>query len=132
MAGVFAGSIFLQHRTGDIAVTAPSTSDHHAQPLRLASDVDLHARTADILLAGEKRRASLDRSRLTLSQNDAIDSIQQQRNRTALLLISQADRQGAQSPRDPQAADGYRRTIELFPETPAATIAAERLRQIRT
>lgn len=100
------------------------------QLIALEAELDLHTRTADLLLAGERRRQSIQKSQRTLDQEDALDDIQRQRNRAALTLVSQGDRMAAQPERTTEAVEAYRRTIELFPDTSAATIAAERLAQL--
>jgi len=54
---------------------------------------------------------------------DPLGQLQQQRDRAARLLLHEASRSG-------QSAQ-YRRVIDLFPETPWATIARQRLGQSR-
>lgn len=132
---ISSGAVLVQRvETSHIVHTTPAADIQTENPALIALDanVQLHTRTAELLVAGERRRQVIDRSQRSLTRDDALEVIQQQRNRAGLTLISQADRIGADPGRSEDAAEVYRRTIELFPNTPAASIAVRRLAQIKT
>lgn len=128
--------VFLVQRTQTrqlVIATQPSPIDTRAIELAaIDANIERHVRTADLLVAGEKRRQSRDRTQRSLEREDAIDMIQDQRNRAGLTLVSQGDRLNQQLQRSDDAVEVYRRAVELFPNTPAATIAAERLDRMKT
>ncbi len=129
---ICAGALFVQQMQSPQLTSTTRPSSENLALAALNADVELHARTAKFLVAGEKRRASLDRSRRSIARDDAIDVIQDERNRAGLTLVSHADRMNQQSQRADDAAEIYRRAMVLFPDTAAATIAAQRLEQLKT
>jgi hypothetical protein len=93
------------------------------QPTMSQLDADLHERTAALMQISESR------PRQRIDPTDAfLADLQMQRNRAALVLLRDANRRLSES--DPLAVRALRRTIELFPETPAAADATRCLRQI--
>ena len=137
------GSIVLQQSsTRPIADARPDRQEQEppepqvrtAQNAMLAWDAnaDLHARTAKMLTANERRRASLEKSRLILAGDDPADMVRQEKHAFALTRISDADRLRDHPDRAEEARRIYRQTIELFPDTPAADIAAKRLDHLKT
>ena len=104
---------------------------HDTQLALLAADADVHARTADLLRASERRRDVMEKSLVSLSRTDPRDEIRRQKNQFALTRVSEADRLADHPQRGDDAAKIYRQTIELFPGTPAADIASRRLEQLQ-
>ena len=105
-------------------------SQGDAQFTSLSADADVHSRTADLLCASERRRDGLEKSLESLSRTDPRDEIREQKNQFALTRVSEADRLAEHPQRANDAMKIYQRTIELFPDTPAADIAARRLEQL--
>jgi hypothetical protein len=91
----------------------------------LQLDAAMHARIAELVESAER----LPRPRVDPS--DAFfGELKMQRNRAALVLLRDATRSLSDS--DPLAAAAtLRRTIQLFPDTPAAAAANKQLEQIR-
>lgn len=108
----------------------PATQ-HDTELASLAADADVHARTADLLRASERRRDVMEKSLVSLSRTDPRDEIRRQKNQFALTRVSDADRLADHPQRGDDAAKIYRQTIELFPGTPAADIASRRLAQLQ-
>ncbi len=107
-----------RHSTPPVAEVIP------AAPSMSRIDADMHARTAAILEASEKRqRVSIDPSDVFLV------NIATERNQTALLLLHDANRMLENA--DPRsAAATLQRTIALFPGTVAASRAGKQLEQL--
>jgi|SRR5687768_11341452 len=112
--------------------SAPGASQDQIALVALGTAADLHARTADMLTASERRRDAIDRAAEAMSRADPIDVVRQQKNRIALTRVSEADRIADRPGRAGEAMRIYQQTIELFPDTPAADIAARRLENLRT
>jgi hypothetical protein len=88
-------------------------------------------RLANLMLADEARTARRGRLHQTDFAVGANVELEAQRDQTARLLIDRADwltgRPGAAT----AAADEYRRVIELFPASPLARTARDRLDQLK-
>jgi hypothetical protein len=107
------------------------TGSAQAELASLDTAIARHAQTADLLVAVEKRRATRDKNILLLAREDrTITQVQQQREQAARTLLGEAERLNAHSPGSSEAAQMYRRAIELFPDTSAATVAQRRLQQL--
>lgn len=89
-------------------------------------DATLHERTAALLIQWEKHPKS------RVDPTDAfLADLAAQRNQTALLLLHDADHQ-LRSDNRTAAVTTLRRTIALFPETPAASRATAQLEQLKS
>jgi len=102
-----------------------SRSSNETQIVKTNTDLDpsIHEQTASILLANRRTRSSVHATDTFLAD------LQMQRNRAALLLLRDANRQSDSS--DPIRVATLKKTIELFPETPAAAIAIQWLEQVQ-
>lgn len=118
-----------QMAEGDEATTQPDfpRPGRDVQLVALNVTADVHARTAAMLRAGERRRDSMERSQVSLARIDPTVTVRRERNRFALARVAEADRLAGHPDGVRDAVKIYRRTIELFPDTPAADIAAKRL-----
>ena len=108
-----------------------ASQQEDGQLASLGTDADVHARTAELLRASERRRDVIEKSLVSLSRTDPREEIRQQKNQFALTRVSEADRLADHPERAGEAKRIYRQTIELFPGTPAADIAASRLEQLQ-
>ena len=113
----------ILRRPHPVAVTGPHPSP---RPVEIASTLDerIHELTAAKLLAN-RRPTSV---RLP---TDSTSDLQHQRDRAALILVYEADR-CFQDNRPADAVAGYRRAIELFPQTHWANVARRRLAEMQT
>ena len=105
-----------------LTVSHPSPQTILAQ---LAIDLDVHARTAELLMQPSRSR------RVVAHPMTVSNDVQLQRDRAALILVYEADR-SARENRPGDAIASYRRAIELFPQTHWAEVARRRLRQMQT
>ena len=97
---------------------------HSNLPVIATTDLDaqLHERTAALLQAHSH-------SKRVLTAPDAfLVNLQMERDRAALVLLRDARR--GLNERDPFATETLKLTVNLFPDTPAATIAAQQLQQL--
>src|SRR5438105_3439028 len=103
-----------------LSLRHPVSPPRNTAVIAVDVDAEVHLRTAILLERFESRRkaTSIDSSALS-------DRVQMHRNRAALVLLRSANRQ---LPDDPGAgAELLKRTIALFPDTPAALSAGRQL-----
>ena len=130
LVGVVLQRISVPH-VAQLEAGPPTAPQQDVALASLSIDADLHARTADLLRASERRREVMERSLVSLSRTDPRDEIRKQKNQFALTRVSEADRLADHPQRADDAMRIYQQTIELFPGTPAADIAARRLEQLQ-
>jgi tetratricopeptide (TPR) repeat protein len=83
------------------------------------------------MLEYEKRRQRLDELEARLASiPDPLEEIQKQVDKTAFILVYQADRMYRELNRTDSAIENYNRVIELFPENRWAKVALQRLSEI--
>jgi len=134
---VIAGGVWLgmrpspatsPHRTIVKATGAQPSSTRPVTATLVAFDLqsELHEQTAARLIRSGDARAT---RRVTAVS--AIADVQTQRDRAALILVYEAER-SARENRTRDAVASYRRTIELFPHSPWAQVARERLKELPT
>ena len=83
------------------------------------------------VLEEERRRSRLDELEARLaSVPDPIEEMQKQMDKTAFILVYQADRLYRELDQTDSAVENYKRVIELFPENRWAKVARQRLEQI--
>jgi hypothetical protein len=103
-----------------------------AEAARLAREAQIHQSIADRLLLAERHWLRMSQLRQTLAAPDPLEETQRQRDAAALFILRQAERLWADESRRPEAQRRYRNAIELFPESPWAAVAAQRLANIGT
>jgi hypothetical protein len=124
-----------RHHGGEVAVAptpsptaapapAPPPLPSPAQVAALDLEAQLHERVADRLLATERLRRRM--AAHPPAHDPTLTELQQQRDCAALLLVYEADRY-RQRRQSEEAIAGYRRAIELFPQTHWADVARQRL-----
>ena len=103
------------------------TSPPPTQPPQFAeTDARVVELVADLLIKHEHEAVHPDPS----NADEYLWQLSQQRNRAALILVRNADRLYQQSHDRPAAEARYRLAIHLFPQSPAAAVAQERLRDL--
>jgi hypothetical protein len=88
-------------------------------------------RLANLMLADEAKAARREQVHAARSAVAANVELQIERDQTAQLLIDRADWLTSRPNGGTQAADEYRRVIELFPASPLAQTARDRLDQLK-
>lgn len=138
-----AGMTFLLSRT-------PTSSERGAGPgivqsgqvqpglVEIRTEIERLGREAEIRLAVARRMQELleqmERSKTRKRQHDYPDPVARARrevDRAAFVLVSQADRMCRDLDLCDSAAVKYQRVVDLFPETPWATVARQRLDEIK-
>ena len=83
------------------------------------------------VLADEQRQQRLDELEAQLASiPDPLEEIQKQVDKTAFILVYQADRMYRELNRTDSAVETYKRVIELFPKNRWAQVAREQLSKI--
>ncbi len=84
------------------------------------------------ILADEREQRRLQQLEAELASiADPVEEIQQQVDKTAFILLYQADRLYRELDQTESAVDAYNRLIELFPNNRWAQVARQRLNEIR-
>lgn len=90
-----------------------------------------YERAAEALRQVELNDQRLQRVNEAMARPGPLEQLESTRARAALILLRDADRIGERPGGQARAAQQYRRAIELFPETPAAQSARQRLKDCR-
>jgi hypothetical protein len=95
----------------------------------LDAEASTHEKTAHEIAALQRKCESLQRARAeVLLAPDPLAHIEEARDRAARILLIDAGRLTAANGRRAEAIEDYRKAVELFPGTPAAKEASERLK----
>jgi hypothetical protein len=125
VVAMLALGFLFQSKRGPMQVSPPPQTP---PPMVAISEIDLDAKmhelTAQRLLAAESSR----RPRPVVA---AIDIIQEQRDRAALVLVYEGDGY-ARGKRAADAVASYRRAIDLFPGSAWADVARQRIKELNT
>jgi hypothetical protein len=92
---------------------------------RLNFEAELHERTALLILAREHAAIAT-----VVATPDARQALTAQVERSALTLVNRGDSLLQDPGAKAEAAESFRRVLELFPQSRGATLARERLNQI--
>ena len=85
------------------------------------------------VIENERRQQRLDELQAELASiPDALEEIQKQVDKTAFILVYQADRMYRELNLKNSAVKTYKRVIELFPQTSSAEAARQRLSEIES
>ena len=88
------------------------------------ADAEIHERTAQLMMSHE--RAASRR----IGAADDRDALALQLERSALILVNRGEHLLREPDARTEAADAFRRVLELFPQSRGAAVARERLNQI--
>lgn len=99
---------------------------------RLQASTDAAIELIHQVLEQEKRQSRLNELQAQLASiPDPLEEVQQQVDKTAFILVYQADRLYRELNQTESAVETYKRVIELFPENQWAQVARERLAEIK-
>ena len=98
---------------------------------QLQARTDAALRVIQEVLDQERRQSRLDELQAQLASiSDPIEEVQNQVDKTAFILVYQADRLYRELNETDSAVENYNRVIELFPENRWAKVARRRLSEI--
>jgi hypothetical protein len=106
-------------------LTPPVVSPEEARREIARLDAEARSRMAVVerVMATERRRSGVKERRVA----DPLLAVRREQDRTAYLLIYEADRLARKSEARERAVEEYRRVLALFPDTHWASVARERL-----
>jgi hypothetical protein len=122
------------HRAMDLADVKPTFESRPKEVARLRRELDALRAQAS---AGETAVAAMLRAERRVRQSparalvDPVQRIHDQRDLAALALVRQADRLYRELDHRQSAATAYEAVVALFPQTPSATVARQRLADIK-
>jgi TolA-binding protein len=99
------------------------------EQLQVRTDAALNL-IQEVLVAEQKRHSLDDLEAQLASIPDPLEEIQKQVEKTAFILVYQADRLYYELNRTDSAVETYKRVIKLFPKNQWAQVARERLSEI--
>jgi hypothetical protein len=103
------------------------------QLAQLQARTDATLKLIQDVLEKERQQRKLAELKAKLANiGDPLEEVQEQVEKTAFILVYQADRMYQQRNQRDSALATYNRVIELFPQTRSAQTARERLSEIRT
>jgi uncharacterized protein YoxC len=103
-----------------------------SQIKKLQASTDAAINLIHQVLEQEKKQSQLNELEAQLASiPDPLEEIRQQVDKTAFILVYQADRLYRELNQTESAVEAYKRVIELFPENQWAQVARERLAQIK-
>ena len=120
-----------------VITTAPTLEQERiakleAQIKQLQARTDAALRVIQEVLDEERRQSRLDELQAQLASiPDPIEEVQNQVDKTAFVLVYQADRLYRELNQTDSAVENYKRVIKLFPENRWAKVARQRLLEIK-
>jgi hypothetical protein len=112
--------------TTNTMMTAPvDVAELQRELARLNAEAELHERTALLILAKEQAAVAP-----VVTAPDASQTLTAQLERSALTLVNRGDSLLHDPGAKTEAAESFKRVLELFPQSQAAALARDRLNQI--
>ena len=129
---VAVGILNLSIKTPKIPKREEKIASLESQIKQLQVSTDAAISLIHEVLEQERRQNRLNELEVQLaSMPDPLEEVQQQVDKTAFILVYQADRLYRELNQTESAVETYKRVIQLFPENQWARIARERLAQIK-
>ena len=127
----------MKERPISVAKISTSAPDAQAELNRLRAQIEELRAEADSALALARQAAALQEQqshlaelKRMLARGDPRDEVRRQMDTAAFTMVYQADRMYRELKLRAPAAESYRRVIALFPDTPSAKVARQRLSEI--
>jgi hypothetical protein len=134
-AAILLAAVGIQRLTADRVKQAPQQdkiASLEMQIQQLQERTDATLKLIREVLDYEQKQRRLNKLKAELARTpDPLEQIEREVNKTAFILVYQADRMYREFNQVDSAVQSYNRVIELFPETPSAITAKQRLSQIR-
>jgi len=115
-----------------VTPTVADPAELRAEIDRLESDIRTREAAVDALLAYERSRARLAELQKELDRLDPLEELRGQIAGVADVALESAERRCGSGVVSTACAATYRRIVDLFPQTPAADTARQRLNEIET
>ena len=130
---VAAGLLSLVIRTPQTTQEQERVASLEAQVKQLQARADAAMSLIQQVLEDERRQQRIEELEAQLASiPDPLEELQKQVDKTAYILIYQADRLYKELNQTDSAVENYNRVIELFPENRWADVARQRLTEIET
>lgn len=134
-----AAMLLIAFGTWHLTTRNDQTSQDRSKITALQTEIkELHARTDATLkliqevLENQRRQRRLDELQAQLASiPKPLEEIRKQVDKTAFILVYQADRMYRELNQKNSAIRAYNRVIELFPQTQSAKVAEQRLSEIQ-
>ncbi len=121
----------LPTKTPEAIPEQDKTASLESQIKRLQASTDAAINLIHEVLEEERQQNRLEKLEAQLASiPDSLEEVQQQVDKTAFILVYQADRMYRELNQTESAVETYKRVIKLFPENQWAQVARERLAQI--
>ena len=125
------GILSLAIRTNETTQEQEKIALLETQLKQLQAKTDATLNLIQEVLSDEQRQQRLDELEAQLASiPDPLEEIQKQVDKTAFILVYQADRMYRELNRTDSAVETYNRVIELFPKNRWAQVARQRLSEI--
>jgi tetratricopeptide (TPR) repeat protein len=137
----FAAAAVLLIAAGILSYTRKTTKNSYQQEKIISLETQIRQLQASTdaainliheTIEKERQQDRLDALQVRLATiPDPLEEIQQQVDKTAFILVYQADRMYRELNQTESAVETYKRVIQLFPENQWAQVARQRLAQIK-
>ena len=128
---VAAGLWNAANKTGETTQENQKIASLESQIKQLQARTDAALDLIEEVLAEEQRQRRLDELQAQLAAiADPLEEAQKHLDKTAFILVYQADRMYRELNQTDSAVEAYNRVIELFPQNRWATVARQRLSEI--
>jgi len=119
-------------KTGETAQEQEKIASLQAQIQQLQAGTNATLKLVQEVLENERRQRKLDELYAELASiPDPLEEIQKEVDKTAFILVYQADRMYSELNLKDSAIQTYKRVIELFPKNQWAEVARQRLSEIQ-
>ncbi len=115
-----------------VTPTAADPAELRAEIDRLESEIRTREAAVDALLVCEKNRTRLAVLQRELDRPDPLEELRDQIAGVADMALESAERRCGSRAVSTACAARYKRIVDLFPQTPAADTARQRLNEIET
>ena len=129
---VAVGILNVSTKTPETQQEQEKIASLETQIKQLQASTDAAINLIHEVLEAEQRQNRLDELQVQLAAiKDPLEEVQQQVDKTAFILVYQADRMYRELNQTESAVETYKRVIQLFPENQWAQVARERLAEIK-
>ncbi|MBN1489464.1 MAG: hypothetical protein JXA69_06050 [Phycisphaerae bacterium] len=118
--------------TGPQPATQNEVTQLRAEIAALRQEADAALALARQLAAERQRQDQVAALQRVIDGPDAVDEVRREMDQAAFTIVYQADRMLRELNLPESAIESYRQAIRLFPDSPSAAVARQRLAEIET